>query len=180
MAQQNYISGSLLQAIISVQTVLAKSASSGHSRWPPNQRIFKVIFYHSQAVALQAMVSNPLFRNLRCFDLSAPKSHIFAIANFFRAEFPHSENSHEILILHSRNLSRKFLATNFGLFRATFPEERGQAKISPNIFHCKFPAWLHEENSRRSSANPVLTRFLLQAGNRCDFRHTLKQRNVAI
>ena len=30
------------------------------------------------------------------------------------------------------------------------------SKISPNIFHCKFPRWLHEENSCRSSANPVL------------------------
>ena len=68
------------------------------------------------------------------------------------------QNSHRAKILMkfwfcTRETCReKCLATNIELHFLRNEDKQ----VTPNMFHCKFQAWLHEEDSRRSSTNPVL------------------------
>ena len=73
----------------------------------------------------------------------------------FRTEFPQSENSHEILILHLRNSWRKNSRDKVRALSSYISWERGQAKSHQMFCYWKSPTWLHEENPRRSSANPL-------------------------
>ena len=101
-------------------------------------------------------LQNPRYQGLR---KARPKTGSFwtSIQGRTPAERKFSWNSNFALAKTvAKNVSRQML----GPFELHFLRKR-TSKISPNIFHSKFPTRLREENPRRSSANPSFWRPVL-------------------